>query len=406
MRFPHTRHVAWTLWAIAAIPVLFITPLDWRIDRGAAALFFGLTSALIVVLYPTVGALIASRRPENPFGWLFCIIGLSLTAWQFGNTYVSYSMNVRTLPADAWLGWLSNFGILPAALTLFTFVALLYPSGRLLSRRWRPIVWTAVSVIVASMAYRAIAIKSVGDDIPNPAYISTVARIVQPLEFIGLIIIAVVFVASLLSLGLRFRQSQGIERLQLKWFVYVAVLALSAFILAGIAEVVDPVNQGGFVGSVLWFTGMLGILIGLPSVIGLAILRYRLFDIDRIINKTLVYGVLSVILVSADVLLVLGLEHLLNPIAAGSDLVVAGSTLAVAALVRPLRSRIQTVVDRRFYRRKYDATRTLEAFSSRLRDQTDLSALASELGAVVQETMQPAHVSLWLRNADRTTGNL
>jgi hypothetical protein len=391
------KKLAFCFWLLGIIPGLAAIVLFLRFNPTDA--FY---SAATTLLYPTIAAFIVARRPENLLGWLLLATGIAGALVDLGSAYVQYATTVGSLPAQTWFGWVSAFLTWPSMLTMFTFILLLFPTGRLLSRRWRPLAWLAASLVTAVALYQAFAMEEfVADNdarFRNPMYIAPIGRVLQPLHSTTFIITTVVVLGSLLSLAVRLRRSRGVERQQLKWFVYVAAVSVVAFLISGIFATVDPVNQGGFIGSVFWITALFGIELGLPAVVGLAIVRYRLYEIDRIINRTLVYGVLTAILAGADLLLVFGFEHLLNPVASGSDLVVAGSTLIVAALIRPVRSRVQIVVDRRFYRHKYNAAQTLEAFSSRLRDQTDLGALAAELGSVVQETMQPAHVSLWLRD--------
>jgi hypothetical protein len=341
------------------------------------------------------GYMIAIHHRDNAIGWIFLVAGVSTPLTALTEQYGIYSLNTNpgSLPAAAAVAWISTWAWVLAVMLPVFYLPLLFPDGRLPSRRWLPIAAVDAIVIVAYIMATALSPKPLTSfgSVANPFGIESFGTIAQSTKDILEMIAPVVLVASVIAVIVRFHASHGVERQQMKWFTYaVAVMG----ILSMLNDTVDGSNNLLFgVGITL-----------LPVATGIAIVRYRLYDIDRIINKTLVYGVLTAILATLDVVLVIGLEHLLNPIASGSDLIVAGSTLAVAALVRPLRSRIQTVVDRRFYRRKYDATRTLEAFSSRLRDQTDLSALASELGAVVQETMQPTQVSLWLCGGRGGTG--
>jgi hypothetical protein len=391
-----TTQLAWFLFALGIIPALIAIVLFAFVEVSNAAF-----SAATLLLYPAVGALIAYRRPENLLGWLLLATGIANSLSGLGQAYVQYASSVGSLPAEMWLEWVSNVLTFPTFLTMFTFILLLFPAGRLLSRRWRPLAWLAAALIVAIVLYQALAVTGStadnGAHYRNPMYVAAIGDMLRPLRLIGFLGELFVLVGSLIALGLRLRRSRGIERQQLKWFVYVATVSVVAFIFSGLCATIDPTNQGGIIGGVFWFTAVFGIEMGLPAVVGLAIVRYRLYEIDRVINRTLVYSILTAILVGTDLLLVVVIERLFQPVASGSDLVVAGSTLAVAACVQPLRRRIQTTVDRRFYRHKYDAVRTVEAFSARLRDEIDLDALLAELGGVVKETMQPAHLSLWLR---------
>jgi hypothetical protein len=392
------------LFALAIVPAVFAIVLYALVDASDAVL-----TALTLLLWPTVGVLIAVRRSENPLGWIFCGAGIAGSIGGLGGAYVQYATSTsRALPADTLFVWLASVVNNSKLLAGFTFICLLFPTGKLLSRRWRLLVWLAAASYVVSYLYQGFAVDElVTDDgvhFRNPLYVATFAHLLKPLQPFAFAAGLLILVASVLSVGLRLRRSRGIERQQLKWFVYVAALSITSFLLAGICASIDPTNQGGFIGGVFWFTALLGIELGLPAVVGLAIVRYRLYEIDRLINRTLVYSLLTAILVGADLLLVVVIERLFQPVASGSDLVVAGSTLAVAAFVQPLRRRIQSTVDHRFYRRKYDATRTLETFSARLRDEIDLDALTSALQATVVETMQPTHVSMWLRSVSDGSG--
>lgn len=398
-----TIWLAFSLFALGIVPALSAIVLFSLVELSNAAY-----SAVTLLLFPTVGVLVASRRPENLLGWLLLATGIASSFTGLGQAYVQYASVTGSLPVEVWFQWVSNVLTFPTYLTMFTFIMLLFPGGRLLTRRWRPLAWLTAGLIAAVILYEAIAVDgSTADNgvhFRNPTYVAAVADVLHPLYPIAILAALVVILGSLLSLGLRLRRSRGVERQQLKWFVYVAAVSVVAFILSGLCASIDPTNKGGFIGTVFWMTALFGIEMGLPAVVGLAIVRYRLYEIDRLINRTLVYSILTAILVGADLLLILGLERLFQPVASGSDLVVAGSTLAVAAFVQPLRRRIQTTVDRRFYRHKYDATRTLEAFSARLRDEIDLHALTAALQATVVETMQPAHMSVWLRGVAGGSG--
>jgi hypothetical protein len=325
--------------------------------------------------FGVVGALVASRRPENPIGWIMSVAGLAYAIGGLSVTYVESTLaadgELLTEVADWVSSWVWMVGIGLAA----TFMLLLFPDGRLPSRRWRPVAW---------LAGAGLALMLLG--------IGTGLDAVGVLGSFGLFLAAL---ASLASLIVRFRGSRGTERAQLKWLTYSAAV-VSLILLLMI--VVDTVGQAGEELSNAVVTGSIA---ALPVSIGIAILRHRVFDIDVVINRTLVYGGLTAALVGTYVGVVLLLQLALSPLTEDSGLAIAGSTLAVAALVRPLRGRIQATVDRRFYRRRYDAARTVEGFSTRLRDEVELDALSADLRGVVAETMQPAHVSLWLREAPR-----
>jgi hypothetical protein len=286
--------------------------------------------------------------------------------------------------------WLDTWLFIPLIGSMGTFLLLLFPDGRLPSPRWRPVAWCAGAVIVGGSVVGAFNPDALSDipELRNPFGIEvfrSIADVAFPVMF-PLFLVAVV--GSAVALIKRFRRARGEERQQLKWLAYAGAAASVIFPLSFVLWDVFPPIQ------VLELVP----IIGLPAAVGVAILKYRLYDIDRIINRTLVYGLLTGILAGVYVGLALGLGAL-----AGSDnsLVIAGSTLVVAALFRPARRRIQGLIDRRFYRRKYDATRTLEAFSARLRDEVDLNQLSDHLVVVVKETMQPVQASLWLRPTER-----
>jgi hypothetical protein len=275
-----------------------------------------------------------------------------------------------------------------------TFLLLLFPDGRLLSRRWRPIAWCAAAGIAGVFVGNSLHSGNLEDfpKVANPYGVDSPA--IEALTGIGYLALLVGLVGSITSLIVRFRRAGREQREQIKWLMWAGALAVAIFVV-------------GIAGYDLWGAGvantaiLLGVL-GLPVATGMAILRHRLYDIDVVINRTLVYGALTATLALAYLGSVLLLQLLLRPLTHQSNLAIAASTLAVAGLFRPARTRIQAIVDRRFYRRKYDAAVTLEAFSARLRDEIDLSSLSSELQAVVTETMQPAHVSLWLPGAPGT----
>ena len=310
--------------------------------------------------------------------------------------YADYALLVRpgSLPGGelaVWL-WIWSGGLFLLGPTL---IFLLFPDGHAPARRWVPLVWLAVgsaSVVAVASALRPGALVGYSPTVVNPFGVGGVAgRVADVVAGLAGALTLAVFFLSLVAMMMRLRRARGVERQQLKWLAY----ACGVLAAGGLASVVTggasgPLGDGIFV--LVWVA-----LVAIPIAAGIAILRHRLFDIDLVINRTLVYGALTAILGLAYAAGVVLLQQLFGAFTGGSDLAIAGSTLAVAALFRPLRARIQAVVDRRFYRRGYDAARTLDAFSTRLREQVDLDALGGELEAVVRETMQPAHVSLWLR---------
>jgi hypothetical protein len=348
-----------------------------------------------IVVDVTVGAIVASRRPENPVGWLLCLAGVTVSTNSFASQYAIYALLARpgSLPGGEALAWIAAWQ-LPIMNGLPVLYLLLFPTGRLPSRRWRPVAWLTVAFVVVGVVLAAFS--------PG-AYLGSLGPIRNPLGIVGLtgIYKAVLFtmaplliVAAVLSVFVRLRMSAGIERQQLKWFAYaVAAFAVGIILVSVITSVDTPpwFERAG----VAFFT-----LAGAayPVAIGIAILRYRLYHIDRIINRTLVYGSLTAMLALIYLGSVVGLQAALRVLSGQkSTLSIVASTLVIAALFNPLRRRVQEFVDRRFYRRKYNAAKTLEAFNARLRDETDLDTLGDDLVGVARGTMQSEHVSLWLR---------
>jgi hypothetical protein len=394
-----TTALAWSIWALsvtfAGLGLIFLFlngSFEDLLDES-----LGIDAALALA-FPTVGAIIASRQPGNAVGWIFCAIGLCGGASIFFAQYGIYALvtNPDSLPAGVIATWIATWVWLPSVTLTITFLLLLFPHGRLLSPRWRPVAWLAAAVTMAGTALLAI----VPWDLLNPGVPAQNPVGVESLGYLGIAPPVPIFLIgipttllSVASLVLRFRRSRGEERQQLKWFVYAGVLIVGALFV--------PLLVPGAASSVL----QLLVMPLLPVAVGVAIMRYRLYEIDLLINRTLVYGALTALLVAVYVGSVVLLQGALRALTGQeSQLAVVASTLAVAAIFNPLRRRIQSIVDRRFYRRKYDAAKTLEAFSAKLRDETDLDALSDDLVGVVRETMQPTHVSLWLRPETPTNG--
>jgi hypothetical protein len=341
---------------------------------------------VVFAAYLVVGCLILARRPGNTIGWIFTTVGLLTMIAGLAEVYARYAnAHPGSLPGPLVGTWVLDWIWIPTILLALVFPLLLFPTGRSLSPRWRPVTWLAVGLTAAYTVLGALSPTMElpnGRTVANPIGVTSIDLDAGPLGAVLSGLLLFVFVASISSLMVRFRRSQGVERQQLKWFTYAGALVLLA-----------PLSNS-LLGNISYV-----LLLALPIAVGIAILRYRLYDIDRLINRTLVYGLLTALLatVYAGVVLVGGQL-------AGqkqSNLVVAGATLTVAALFQPTRRRIQVVVDRRFNRRKYDAHRTVEAFSARLRDEVDLDALLAELLTVVDQTMQPTRTSLWLRQSAR-----
>jgi hypothetical protein len=346
--------------------------------------------------YPTVGAVIVARRPHNRIGWLCCAVGLLLGPAFFAQDYAWYALVHKqgSLPGGLAMAWV---GLWPwyVVLGLLSFVLLLFPSGHLASPRWRPVAWVgaaATACLGLSAAFRPRPLSGKGlEGRTNPLGIQGAEAIFEVLEA-AVLVIGLVTILAVASMVGRFRRAHGDERQQLKWFAAAAALSVLvwvAFIAPQFADRAPVAVRIVIVG--IW-------LLAIPVAIGVAMLRYRLYDIDRLINRTVVYGLLTALLgaIYAGVVLVFG--QLFGG-AAGNppSWAVAGATLAVAALFQPARQRIQQAVDRRFNRRRYDLAETIEAFSTRLRDEVDLDTLSTELLAVVEQTMQPSKLSMWLR---------
>ncbi|MGH2773853.1 MAG: hypothetical protein ACRDJT_00275 [Actinomycetota bacterium] len=334
-----------------------------------------------------MGAVVASKRPKNSIGWLFCALGLVIAFEFFGTEYLGVSRpgGYAVMPEPHWLAWVTQ-GSTEISIPLFVLVLLLFPHGRVLSPSWRVVGHLAVAVgVVNAAATIFLAVASAG------RFPSTSERLAsQTHDFLRAMLdlsggfMGALLVASTVCLVLRQRRAVGDERQQLKWFTY----AVAIVIAAGVAGIV---LTGGDADLALWVSPII------PITAGIAILRYRLFDIDLIINRTLVWAVLTAALGAVYVTAVFLLQQLLSPITEESSLAVAGATLLVAAIFRPARSGIQGRIDRRFFRAKYDVKTTLEDFSARVQHEADLEDLTGDLLSVVQETMQPNGASLWLK---------
>jgi hypothetical protein len=356
--------------------------------------------------YAVVGALVASREPRNAVGWLMLTIALAFAFTSFTDSYIHRSGHH---PGEAWAAWVSAWGWNVWLYVASGILPFLFPDGRLLSPRWRYALWLGIFTLAASTVTAMVQAGALDVDTPrtidNPVGVPLPQQLISGINTLGNFVAVTVIVLGGVSLVLRLRRSQGRTRLQLKWFVYVGAVAVAALCLALLDVIVDTTNGTApdpawsqLIGGIGWVTALAALVIGFPTAIGIAILRHRLYGIDVVINRTLVYGSLTVMLAATYLALVLGLRLLLRPVTGHSDLAVAASTLAVAALFRPLRARVQHAVDRRFFRSRYDAEQTLDGFAAQLRSELDLDSLGTDLREVVATTMQPAHVSLWLRS--------
>ena len=393
---PRTRVVlAWALWLVTfgcCAAGLLVTLAIYR-PLTLAVLAEGALYAFFFVLgFATVGLVLALRRPGNPIGWLYGAAGL---AWAYtiplGPWVDQLLSEHRPLPFLAQLNVaFSEFGWAPAIGLGVTLPALLLPNGHLRSRRWRLVVVTSVTGFVLATVGGALApgpVEELGID--NPIGLAGPAGdIAAVLTIVGVLLHWLSLPPAAVCVILRFRSSRGVERQQMRWVAAGAAGAVAGLLLAlpsglGVAP--------NFVSHIIYPA-----LLCPPVAIGVAVLRYRLYDLDRVISRTLAYGLLTLLLGGGYALVVLGLGQLLGR---DSSLVVAAATLAAVAAFAPLRRRVQGLVDRRFNRRRYDAARTLDSFAARLRDQVDLDALHGELLAVVDQTVQPTRASLWLRHA-------
>jgi hypothetical protein len=336
------------------------------------------------LFYAAVGSLIVSRRFGNRVGWLFLVTGLVFELGLLMQEYAVYALRYApgSPPGGAWAGLFAEFLPIVAIGISGTFLLLIYPTGNLPSRRWRPVVWLAASSTLVVLLTTAF----------EPGRLTSVEGAAKPVEIDFPLFTggewawpAMLFsgILAIVSVVVRYRRAGALERQQLRWFVAAVPIFVTSIFWVPAPDFAAAVVSLG--------------LASLPIAAGIAILRYRLYDIDVIIRRTLVYGIVTAGLGGLYFAIVLALQQAFSGFAGGSDLAVAGSTLAVAALFRPVRNRVQALVDRRFYRRRYDTQRTLEAFSARLRDEIDLGTLRRELLQVVDETMRPANLSLWLR---------
>ncbi len=387
------------MWALTAVCALGLVVLH---EKGSLIVI--LPVAAWVVTSSTVGALIVSRRPENPIGWILGAIGFLSAFGGFSGAYAIYTFVTHpgALPAGEVAAWFATWiQITTPALPLFVYLFLLFPDGRPLSPRWRPLLWFNGLLITITIVYNAFAPGPILDEpIRNPLGIEAAAGISAVVAQLIDLFTALLLVVSVVSVYLRFRRAGGIERQQIKWLAYAAALL-------GVVAIVGTLGEL-LLGLGWWsFLVLVATLFGIPLSIGAAVLRYRLYDIDLLINRTLVYGPLTAMLVLVYLGGVVALQAALRVLTGQeSTLAIVASTLVIAALFSPLRRRVQAFVDRRFYRRKYDAAKTLAAFNARLRDETDLQALSDDLVGVARNTMQPEHVSLWLRPEAAQKGEL
>jgi hypothetical protein len=404
--------IAWSMWTLSLPFAAFSGGVLGFLSASARIYPAGVIvlSALLALMFTTVGAVVASRRPENPIGWIFCGGGLVLSVTVSATNYAEYALHASTgsLPGVHYAAWIATWAIIPTLLLVATMLFLLFPDGKLQAREWGFVAGIAVIASVMVALGEALGRSHLGTDygsMRNPFAVEGAAdNVVDTLGGFGLMFLIFSFLASVAAPFVRLSRATGQERQQIKWFTYAAAIMVGGLLMIMLLGT-DYSAFSELMWDLGWLVGVLGFAF-LPVATAIAILKYRLYDIDRIINRTLVYGALTVMLAAVYFGSILLLERIGSLvyqapfralIGQDSQLANIAATLAMAALFNPLRRRIQTFIDRRFYRSKYDAAKTLEAFSAKLRDETDLDALRDDLVGVVRETMQPAHVSLWLR---------
>ena len=411
------RAIAWLAWSLAGLSLAMFAasvalylatlpvrpPISWGTGGTSGVLYI----LLPFLSFPLVGALIASRRPTNPIGWICLAVGIFWMLNVVAGSYVIYGLRVASpgsVPHPVAIGSLAEW-LGPTAVGLLgTYLILLFPDGRLPSSRWRPLAWLSGAVLVLNVVVSTLAPSPLSDlrSVRNPFGLEGHPWMAGASDTVGLLL-SLCMLASAISLVLRYRRSGGEVREQIKWIAFAAsvvALGVSAAVVSGTFFASGTTGGAQALWENLLEDAITLSFAGVPVAVGFAVLKYRLYDIDVIINRTLVYGALTGTLALVYFGGVATTQTIFRALTGQQEqpqLAVVVSTLAIAALFNPLRRRIQSFIDRRFYRRKYDAAKTLEAFSAKLRDETDLDALDAELVGVVRETMQPSHVSLWLR---------
>jgi hypothetical protein len=367
------------------------------VSGAVGVIAFTLLSGLIGLGFIALGLLVAYRRPRNPIGWIIAGTGVTAGVTDFVESYAVYTLstNPGSLPGGDVMAWLSNWIFIPVLFAYPAMLFLLFPDGSLLSRRWRPVFWLVILTTLAaimSSIFQPVLNDPPFDGVTNPLSFSPPQALLAPLSYIGWPGMTASFLVAAIAMILRLRRSRGVERQQLKW---IAAAAAILPLLSAAGVVLYYAGYDSIAGFLILFS-----IVPIFLAAGYAILRYRLYDIDIIINRTLVYGSLTATLALVYFGGVATLQTVFHAFTGQEQfpqLAVVASTLAIAALFNPLRRRIQAFIDRLFYRKKYDAAKTLESFSAKLRDETDLDELNDSLVSVITETMQPEHVSLWLR---------
>jgi hypothetical protein len=395
-----------TLLPSAVVHGMQLSALDWILSWSE-----GVMQVIPLLAFSALGALIVSRYPTQVTGWIFCALGVLGAVQPFAAYYARYTLFVApgTLPGGLVAAWLQNWIWVVSIALICAFLPLLFPTGRLVSPHWRLAWWLVFGTTAVLVLQRALEPGPLGNyldgyAIPNPLGVARLGALRFVFFSLPLDLLHASMLVAAASLVVRLRQARGYERQQIKWFAYfgavVGVLEVLRFGASGVTGLSTPF-------AVVWAYPIVWpiALTGLALAAGLAILRYHLWDIDVIIRRTLVYGPLTALLAALYSGGVVGLQALVgsvNSTASHSPVIIVATTLVIAALFTPLRRGIQATIDRRFYRRKYNAERTLAAFGRELRSEVDVEQLGEQLVATVQETMQPAHVSLWLRATSPT----
>ena len=349
--------------------------------------------AVFGIVLTSLGAAIALRHPSNSVGWIYLGSGMFAALMETAQEYASYALVERsgTIFGGEWGVWLAQLGLSLALGPIGTYLLLVFPNGQPPSARWRPVAWYTVSALAVWITASSLLFTSVGYVFvaPNPVSLGFQVPLDQGgRQLFATLVMGPAAILCVAAFVHRFRGSRGVERQQLKWVAYAAVISVVGLLL------LVPLSFGR---KPLEIVQQL-ITLSVPVAAGIAILRYRLYDIDVLINRTAVYGATSLAIAVTFFIGIVALQALLRPLTAGNELAVAASTLVSFALFQPIRRRVQGAVDRRFDRSRYDAARTLDVFADRLRDEVDLDALRADLLAAVRTTMAPAHASLWLRD--------
>ncbi|MFL5991402.1 MAG: hypothetical protein ACJ73W_05345 [Rubrobacteraceae bacterium] len=413
-----TRTATWLAWALAGLALtmfgasvaLFVLARSAHVPGSWSSSTVGDVALIITyTVFPVVGALIASRRHRNPIGWICLADGLLWALIVVGEEYSTYGVAIPgSVPFPVTINALLYAWLwVPAVGLLGVYLLLLFPDGRLPSRRWRPLAWIAGAVIVVLSLVTLLTpgpLEGLGGA-RNPFGLEGHPWVVAA-GWVFLPLLPLCMLASALSLVLRYRRSRGEVRQQIKWIVFAAslmgLLYLAVMGAGTLSWIISPEAPGDLGTQTLWGAILENVMLlsfaGVPVALGFAVLKYRLYDIDIFINRALVYGLLTATLAGVYLGGVILLQYLFRALTGQeSQLAIVASTLAIAALFIPLRRRVQRFVDRRFYRRKYDAAKTLASFNARLRDETDLDTLVDDVVGVVSQAMQPEHASLWLR---------